>query len=100
MTKTNSLTKDCLGVFAMNGFKAWSVYNGGVYDAKAKAYRKNANKLRGIPDINGYHLKTGKAMYCEIKGTKTDKLSPFQIAFLEDAERAGCYVFREVRSAE
>ena len=100
MTKTNSLTTACLNVLALNGFKAWKVYNGAVYDVKDNCYRKDKNKLLGIPDINGFHLKTGKAIYVEIKGTKSDKPSIHQIRFCTMAQEAGCYVFTEVRDAE
>lgn len=46
----------------------------------------------GLPDIIGYDLKTGVAVYCEVK-TENDKLSNFQITFLTRAKKSGCKCF-------
>lgn len=44
---------------------------------------------RGLPDIQGYHKHTGVAVYCEVK-THNDRLSDDQIAFMNNAAKAGC----------
>lgn len=46
--------------------------------------------MRGMPDIIGYHMNTGVAVYCEVK-TKKDKLSEYQITFLNKAKASGCH---------
>jgi hypothetical protein len=48
---------------------------------------------RGVADITGFCKTSGKAVYCEVKTIK-DKLSDFQIVFLNRAKNAGalCYL--------
>ena len=48
---------------------------------------------RGVADITGFCKTTGKAVYCEVKTIK-DKLSDYQIVFLNRAKNAGalCYL--------
>jgi len=45
--------------------------------------------LKGVPDICGFHKQTGMAVYCEVK-TKNDKLSNFQINFMNRAKESNC----------
>lgn len=45
--------------------------------------------LRGVADICGFHKQTGMAVYCEVK-TKNDKLSEFQINFMNRASQSNC----------
>jgi hypothetical protein len=44
---------------------------------------------RGLSDIQGYHKRTGIALYCEIK-SKGDRLNQDQINFLSEATDSGC----------
>lgn len=45
--------------------------------------------LKGVPDICGFNKQTGMAVYCEVK-TKNDKLSNFQINFMNRASQSNC----------
>lgn len=45
--------------------------------------------LKGVPDICGFNKATGMAVYCEVK-TKNDKLSEFQINFMNRASQSNC----------
>lgn len=45
--------------------------------------------LRGVPDICGFHKETGIAVYCEVK-TKNDKLSEYQLNFMNRASLSNC----------
>ena len=47
---------------------------------------------RGVADIIGFHKSSGKAVYCEVK-TIADKLSDYQIVFLNRAKNAGCLCY-------
>jgi hypothetical protein len=44
---------------------------------------------KGLSDIQGFHSRTGIAVYCEVKA-KGDKLSDDQKEFLAAAANAGC----------
>jgi hypothetical protein len=88
-TKTNSVTTACITYLNLNGFCVWRNNNGAVYSKARGCYLKNPTHKQGVPDIIGYHKKTGKAFYCEIK-TGKDKLSVEQYNFLETAKEAGC----------
>lgn len=46
---------------------------------------------KGVPDIIGFHKKTGIMVMCEVK-TVTDKLSGDQINLMATATDAGCIV--------
>ena len=43
----------------------------------------------GLPDIIGFCKTSGVAVYCEVK-TDSDKLSPYQITFLNRASKSNC----------
>jgi hypothetical protein len=58
-----------------------------VYDEAKKCYRKNPQHLKGVPDVIGFHRKTGVFISVEIKAGK-DKLSVAQIEFLKTVTRA------------
>lgn len=47
--------------------------------------------LKGVPDIVGFHIITGAAVYCEVK-TANDRLSKEQKEFLSKAKESGCHV--------
>ena len=88
---TNALTREAIRVFTMCGFECWRQNNGGVYDPTKKVFRANSS-TPGISDIIGYHKKTGVILACEIK-TGADKLSPYQIRFLQSIKTAGGFSF-------
>jgi hypothetical protein len=46
--------------------------------------------LKGVPDICGFHKRTGVAVYCEVK-TVNDRFSEHQINFMDRAKMAGCH---------
>lgn len=48
------------------------------------------NGLKGVPDILGFQKHTGVSVFCEVK-TKTDKVSQFQIDFMNRAKTSGCH---------
>ena len=87
----NVLTTAIISYLTMKGHKAYRVNNGAVYDPTRKSFRKNPNKLNGIPDIGGYLKKhyRGLSLFVEVKYGK-DKLSPEQIEFLKEATESGC----------
>lgn len=97
-TPTNSLTMACVTYLNLSGFCVWRNNNGGVYSVKRGCFLKNAYHKQGVSDIIGYHKKSGKAVYVEIK-TGKDKLSIEQYDFLEQATNAGCYAF-EIRNLD
>lgn len=88
-TPTNSLTSACINYLNLNGFCVWRNNNGATYSVKQQTHIKLAHHKKGVPDIIGYHKKTGKAIWCEIK-TGRDKLSIHQQQFIEDARNANC----------
>ncbi len=46
--------------------------------------------LKGVPDIIGYNKYTGVSVYCEVK-TINDKMSQYQIDFMNKAKTSGCH---------
>jgi hypothetical protein len=46
--------------------------------------------LKGVPDIIGFQKFTGVAVYCEVK-TANDKMSQYQIDFMNKAKTSGCH---------
>ncbi len=46
--------------------------------------------LKGVPDIIGFQKFTGVAVYCEVK-TVNDKMSQYQIDFMNKAKTSGCH---------
>ena len=46
--------------------------------------------LKGVPDIIGFQIYNGIAVYCEVK-TLTDRYSEQQKEFMNKASEAGCY---------
>ncbi len=88
---TNALTKEAVRVLSMCGFEVWRQNNGGVYDPTRKVFRANSS-TPGISDVIGYHKLTGCFIAVEIK-TGKDKLSPYQIRFLDGVKRAGGFAY-------
>lgn len=88
----NSLTKSIVDFLNFNGFTAWNVYNGGVYDPKKQIYRKNPTQKKGVFDICGFRRSDGRHLEIEVKVGK-DRLSEYQQRHLEDLERAGALFF-------
>lgn len=93
----NKLTQSIVRFLNYNGFVAWNVYNGGVYDPKRGVYRKNPTQKRGVFDVCGFRESDGKHIEIEIKWGR-DKMSEFQKLHFERLEKAGaiCYVARDL----
>lgn len=85
----NRLTQAIITHLTLDGYNVWRQNNGAVYDAKRQTYRKNPLHKKGVPDIIGFHKKTGVFICVEVKIGK-DKLSPEQLVFLKSAGKAGC----------
>lgn len=90
-SSANVLTKHTLRVLNMKGYHAWRQNNGAVYDPALKQFRRNSS-TPGIPDVLGFHSKTGRFVCAEIKAGK-DRLSKEQKAFMFAAAAAGCMTF-------
>ncbi len=78
---TAEITDSALTELWAKGYNAWRSNNIAVRG------RKFIGK-RGASDIQGYQMKTGIALYCEVKKIG-DKLSNDQIEFLRSAKKAG-----------
>jgi len=87
----NALTQFALKTLPLCGFVVWRQNNGGVYDPTKKVFRRNSS-TPGISDILGYQKGTGKIVAIEIKVGR-DKLSPYQVDFLDGIEKSGGYSF-------
>lgn len=87
----NALTKECLYYMNSLGYEVWRNNNAGIWDPQKKVFRRGSAK-KGVSDIIGYHRKTGRAVYIEVKAGK-DKLSKEQRQFLEGASKSGCLAF-------
>lgn len=87
ITNANGLTQYALKALRLAGYYVWRQNNGGVYDAKIGRYRANS-ATKGISDIMGFHMETGRLIACEIKAGK-DRLSKEQVDFLAAVEAAG-----------
>lgn len=86
-TPTNALTKAIIQLLQLHGFAAWRQNNAAVYDASFGGYRAGST-TRGISDVLGYCLRTGRIAAVEVK-TGKDKLSPEQTEFLAGVRKAG-----------
>jgi len=84
---TNKLTQYTIMILRLSGFNVWRQNNAAVYDPTKKVYRRNSS-TPGIPDIIGYKKDTGVFVGVEIKVGR-DKLSPAQLKFLMDLQKAG-----------
>ena len=80
----SELTKYAIAELSALGCTVWRANNIAIPG------RKFIGK-KGMSDIIGYD-DGGCAVYCEVK-TINDKLSQFQIDFMNDAMNAGCRVF-------
>lgn len=89
---TNLLTKAILRHLSLFGYNVWRQNNGGVFDPKTGKFRRNPLHKKGVPDVIGYHRKTGRFICVEVK-TGKDRLSPYQEQFLQEAAEAGCIAF-------
>jgi hypothetical protein len=82
---SSTLTMLAITQLTANFCEVWRQNNLSV---KGRAFKGK----KGVPDIIGYHKKTGITVYCEVK-TITDKLSASQTDFLLAATMAGCHTF-------
>jgi hypothetical protein len=82
----NPLTDAIITYLNLQGHFVWRQNNTGIWDPIKKIFRKNAKQKKGIPDICGF-TKNGYGLYVEVK--TTDKLSPEQQVFGEEATKRG-----------
>ena len=80
----SELTKYAIAELTAMGCTVWRANNIAVPGRKFIG-------MKGMSDIIGY-AKDGIATYCEVK-TINDKLSKYQIDFMDDALYIGCKVF-------
>lgn len=78
------ITKIAMNLLELQGCLVWRSNNLPVPGRKFTG-------LRGVPDICGFHTRTGLAVYCEVK-TINDRFSEYQINFMNRAKKAGCHV--------
>jgi hypothetical protein len=88
----NSLTKSVVTFLNYNGFVAWNVYNGGVYDPKRQTYRKNPTQKHGVFDVCGFRKSDGRHLEIEIKFGR-DKMSSDQMDHFDDLKKAGAIAY-------
>ena len=88
----NALTKHIIYSLQSIGFNVWNQYNGGVYDVKKGIYRKNPLFKKGVPDVIGFHRKTGTFIGVEVKVGR-DKKSMHQDLMLNDIIESGAFGF-------
>jgi len=81
----NELTKEAIQTLNKNGCFVWRNNNLAVRG-------RTFIGLKGVPDVVGFHTKSGVAVYCEIKAIG-DKLSSYQISFLNLAKTANCFCY-------
>lgn len=77
------ITRDALMELSFRGCFVWRNNNIAIRGRKFIGER-------GVPDITGFHKKTGVAVYCEVK-TINDRFSMDQIIFMNRAKLAGCH---------
>lgn len=86
-SNANTLTQLTIKALSLKGYKCWRQNNGATYDPTRKVFRAGSS-TKGIPDVIGFHLKTGRFAAAEIKFGK-DRLTPEQKQFLKDVEESG-----------
>jgi hypothetical protein len=91
MTNTNALTAAVVKYLNLKGLTAWRSNN-------IAAPGRRFTGMLGLPDVIGYHKKTGRFIAVEVK-SKNDKLSLAQIEFAINALEGGCLWFeaREIK---
>lgn len=86
--KANDLQKAIVTYLNLSGWVAWRQNNGAVYDKKIQGYRKNPQHKKGITDVLGFEKNSAIIAAIEVKVGK-DKLSEYQILFLQQVANAG-----------
>ncbi len=82
----------------------WKNNSGGIFDPKARVFRKNTNRhiIKGVPDILG--LIAGRFVGIEVKKPKPNKTYPSkdQKVFIEKVESVGgiAFIARSVEDVE
>lgn len=82
----NKLKRDILDYLRKLGHIVWNVNVG-----KTRGHYKTG--IPGLSDIQGYHKKTGKAIFIEAK-ILPNQLTPDQTIFLFNANSAGCIALK------
>ncbi len=121
LTETEVIAKVCT-LLNNNNYIVWKHHNAGSFNSGAaeilltKLHRENLNyteyvkkvkeiikkcwravplQIKGVPDIAGINLTTGRAVYIEIKLSK-DRLRPEQEDFfLKVKGKAECWIIRD-----
>lgn len=88
----NRLTQSVVRFLNYNGFVAWNVYNGGVYDPRRQTYRKNPTQKHGVFDVCGFRKSDGRHIEIEIKWGR-DKMSDHQLRHFDDLKKAGAIAY-------
>lgn len=86
MTPEGLVVRACMDYLEVRRITAWRNNTTGIYDEKAKRFRKNAGR-NGIADIIGC-LPGGRLLAVECKAGR-GRLSPAQVEFQRDIIRAG-----------
>ena len=100
---TNNITKGIINFLNSEGHCASRINTTGIWDAKKQCYRRTGGR-KGALDIS-VTLKTknglGLSHWIDIK-KDDDELSPDQIKFIQDQEKAGgiCYEAKDLQSYE
>lgn len=91
------IQNECLEWLNTNGFFAWSVNNGAVYDEKRNSFRaKQRFDIKGQSDAIA--VKDSKIWFIEFK-TEKGKMSDYQKAFQKRLEMHG-HTYLLIRSLE
>ncbi len=86
--KANETTKLVIEFLIEEGFHSWRNNTYGIWDEKAGKYRQLQYQQRGVADIIGFSLETGRFIAIEVKAGE-DVLSKEQIEFLETTHNSG-----------
>ncbi len=85
MNAETPLYDKAIGWANAQGFNAWRHASGGRRDVRCGK--------KGLPDVMGYHVRTGQALYVECKHeASTTPLTDDQYLFLLNARIGGCFV--------
>jgi|GEM_PF-1527995 len=90
--RADELTAHILSYLRAKGFVAWAQDNRGRYNPKTGKWYPHPNNRVGVPDIIGYRKADARFIGVEVKAGK-DRLSQFQIDFLDELKEHGGFPF-------
>jgi len=90
--RADELTAHILSYLRANGFVAWAQDNRGRYNPKTGQWYPHPNNRVGVPDIIGYRKADARFIGVEVKAGE-DRLSQFQIDFLDELKEHGGFPF-------